>query len=111
MFTKYRDKYLFYFSKQELVSILIEKFRFQLVDYLTNTGIYEWVIFSGHPQEVPSFSTIGMTFDMATWALVTASLCIVTSLLFIIDIKWNNINNSYMTKMSKREQVHQGLTD
>ena len=88
-----------------------DKFRYQLVDYLTNTGIYEWVIFSGHPQEVPSFSTIGMTFDMSTWALVTVSLCTVTSLLFIIDIRWNYINNCSMTKMSTNGQGHQGVTD
>ena len=87
----------------------IENFRYQLVDYLTNNGIYEWVIMAGKPREVSSLNTIGLTFDMFTWVFVTISDISVAFLLFIIDLIWNNINNYYSTKMTIREHGHQGM--
>ena len=73
---------------------------------MTNTGIYEWVIIAGHPREVPSLITLGLTFDVYSWTFVTISTLSVTFLLYVIDITWNYMKNGNMTKM--RDYNHQG---
>ena len=86
-----------------------DNFRYQLVDYLTNTGIYEFVIVGGNPREVPSLKTLRLTFDNVTWVLVIISVITVVLLLFIIDIIWNYLNNYNTSKLTLRKHGHHGM--
>ena len=86
-----------------------DNFRYQLVDYLTNTGIYEFVIIGGNPREVSSLKTIRLAFDNVTWIMLVISDFTVVLLLFIIDIIWNYINSYHTTKMTMRKHGHQGM--
>ena len=82
--------------------------RYQLVDYLTNTGIYEFVLIGRNPREVPSLRTIRLTFDDITWILVIISDVSVTLMLFSIDLIWNWVNKYKTTKMTIRKHGHHG---
>ena len=98
-------KNMFHFKSSFLPKLL---FRYQLVDYLTNTGIYEFVLIGGNPGEVPSLRTIRLTFDDITWILVIISDVSVTLMLFSIDLIWNWVNKYKTTKMTIRKHGHHG---
>ena len=83
--------------------------RYQIVDYLTTTGIYEFIIIGGNPREVPSLRTLRLTFDDVTWALVIISAFTIALVLFLIDIIWNIMNNSMTSKMKMRKYGHHGM--
>ena len=83
--------------------------RYQLVDYLTTTGIYEFIIIGGNPREVATLKTLRLTFDNVTWAFVITSNFTLVLVLFLIDIMWNHVNNYKPSKMKMRKYGHHGM--
>ena len=83
--------------------------RYQIVDYLTTTGIYEFIIIGGNPREVPSLRTLRLTFDDVTWALVIISAFTIALVLFLIDITWKFVNNSKTSRIKMRKYGHHGM--
>ena len=75
---------------------------------MTQTGIYEFILMGENPKEVPSFETLKLSFDDATWILVIISDLTVTFLLIIIDITWNYVKHYQITSRTTRKQCHQG---
>ena len=62
--------------------------RFQKADYLTPTGIYEYVLEGSSAREVASFKTLFLPFDVFTWMYVIVATLLVAYLLFKIDKYW-----------------------
>ena len=83
--------------------------RYQLVDYLTTTGIYEFIIIGGNPREVPTLKTLRLTFDNVTWAFVITSNFTTALVLFLIDIMWNYVNNCKTSNIKMRKYGHHGM--
>ena len=82
--------------------------RYQIVDYLTTTGIYEFIIIGGNPGEVPSLRTLRLTFDNVTWGFVITSTFTIALVLFLIDIIWNFVNNNKTSKLKMSKYAHHG---
>ena len=81
-----------------------------MVDYLTTTGIYEFILMSGHPKEVPGFKTISNSFDTFTWILTGISGLFFALFLFIVEVLWNLLKNYQITKHIAHTQAHEGKT-
>ena len=70
------------------ISSIQSRNRFEKADYLTHTGIYEYVLEGSRAREVASFMTLFRPFDFFTWIYVMAATIMVSSLLFQMDKCW-----------------------
>ena len=59
--------------------------RFQLVDYLTTTGIYEFAFEGSLPEEAPPFKSLWLPFDHFTWAFGVGTIISAILTLILID--------------------------
>ena len=65
--------------------------RYQLVDYLTTTGIYEFAFEGSLPEEAPPFKSLWLPFDPYTWAFGVGTIIIAIFTLILIDRNWSQL--------------------
>ena len=65
--------------------------RFAKIDYLSATGVNEFIFVGSLPKEVPEFKNLGLPFDNMTWASLQASAIAVATVLFAMEIVWSRI--------------------
>ena len=65
--------------------------RFQVVDYLTTTGIYEFTFQGGLPEEAPPFTSLWLPFDPFTWAFTVGATIVAIFTLTLIDRTWSQL--------------------
>ena len=67
--------------------------RYQLCDYLTTTGIYDFIFQGSLPKEAPPFKSLWLPFDHMTWALVLISFISVSFSLYAIERRWSSFKS------------------
>ena len=65
--------------------------RFQVVDYLTTTGIYEFAFEGRLPEEAPPFTSLWLPFDHFTWAFAVGAIIVAIFTLILIDRNWSQL--------------------
>ena len=78
-------------------------YRFGKIDYLSSTGVYEFIFVGSLPKEVAEFKNLWLPFDNPTWISVLGAAIVVSTTLFLLEIVWaRNFNDQ------RAKQKHDG---
>ena len=64
---------------------------FKIVDYLTTTGILEFILIGSVPKEAPAFKSLWLPFDTVTWFLILCAAIACATALFVIERTLNQL--------------------
>ena len=72
-------------------------YSFKIVDYLTTTGIYEFILIGSVPKEAPAFKSLWLPFDNITWFLILCSAVACATALFAIERTHSKLSQNRLT--------------
>ena len=76
--------------------------RFLKIDYLSATGVYEFIFVGSLPTEVAEFKNLSLPFDDVTWASCMGALIAVSIVLYVVEMV------AYRTLHGTEEEKHDG---
>ena len=59
------------------------------IDFLSATGVYEFIFVGSLPKEVAEFQNLWLPFDNITWISILASAMAVSAALFLMETVWS----------------------
>ena len=65
--------------------------RFAKIDFLSATGVYEFIFVGRLPKEVAEFKNLRLPFDNMTWISILGSAIAVSATLFLMQLVWSRI--------------------
>ena len=77
--------------------------RFAKIDYLSSTGVYEFIFVGSLPKEVAEFKNLWLPFDNVTWISILGSAIAVCTTLFLMELVWSRKFNDHTVR-----QKHDG---
>ena len=63
--------------------------RFAKIDFLSATGVYEFIFVGRLPKEVAEFKNLWLPFDNITWISILGSAIAVSATLFLMETIWS----------------------
>ena len=84
--------------------LLIYLFRFKIVDYLTTTGIFEFIFIGRVTEETPAFKSLWLPFDNAAWASILVSAVAAAVMLCVIERCWSQLSGNEETLLCQSSE-------